>query len=815
MVPMTYADPTRCPGCRDHLPAGVDRCPHCDLLVRHALAQQLFATLTRADRLVAQLRTEHAAVPVPAAAAAAPPPPPVVPGMAPAAVAPAPGRPGLMSVPRVLLGLGALCLLVAAVIFLAVTWSWLGVGGRTVVLVGLTAGAAGLATVLLRHGLRIAAESLATVSLGLLALDVAGAESAGWLGDLPAGGPAVATGLVVAAAGVAIAIATRPPLVAPQVAAALGALVAYAGAADLSDHPLLVGHATLVVLATAWLAARRLELAVLAGSVALAGVVVWSITTVVALGTGLADPTLRGFWVVEGAGWSLLVSGVALLAPGLLLHRVPWLVAGGAGAVLLATIAATAPAIDASARTLAVVAVATTAAWVAATAVVPARARAIGVLPAAVGALLLAGLLVVTTTVAAWRWASLGGPFGVGAEARIGGPDPVTEPLVAAPAAALILGILVAGRIVRGPVSGWLPAAGLVSGVAGLATLASYPVPLAVLVAGAGVLTAASLVLGVRATTDRGRTGHGLAAFLLAATTCGLALPSAALTAAAALATLCLAVALHLLGPTPTVRVAGGIAGVPAAGLAVVAIAGWGAIDPSRVGVPLLLVLGLLALARPRPEVEVPAAFLALPATAYAVPAAGDVGGSLALHLAVAGALMTATGLLHRERRPAVAVGGVLLVLASWVRLGDLGVSAPEPYTLPLALALTGAGLWRLHRDPACGTPTALVPGLSLATVPTLLWVLDDPVSLRALLLGAACVGLAVGGAALRWSAPLGVGAIVGTVLVVRELAPYAGSAPQWLWIGLAGTLLTVVGVTWERRLQEVRAAAGRLGQLR
>ncbi len=51
-----------------------------------------------------------------------------------------PRRHGLRptSVPAILLGLGALCLLVAAVIFLAVAWSWLGVGGRTAVLVGLT-----------------------------------------------------------------------------------------------------------------------------------------------------------------------------------------------------------------------------------------------------------------------------------------------------------------------------------------------------------------------------------------------------------------------------------------------------------------------------------------------------------------------------------------------------------------------------------------------------------------------------------------------------------------------------------------------------
>ena len=43
-----------------------------------------------------------------------------------------PARTGIRSssVPSILLGLGALCLLVAAVIFLSVAWSRLGVGGR-------------------------------------------------------------------------------------------------------------------------------------------------------------------------------------------------------------------------------------------------------------------------------------------------------------------------------------------------------------------------------------------------------------------------------------------------------------------------------------------------------------------------------------------------------------------------------------------------------------------------------------------------------------------------------------------------------------
>ena len=49
---------------------------------------------------------------------------------------------------------------------------------------------------------------------------------------------------------------------------------------------------------------------------------------------------------------------------------------------------------------------------------------------------------------------------------------------------------------------------------------------------------------------------------------------------------------------------------------------------------------------------------------------------------------------------------------------------------------------------------------------------------------------------------------------VRRELTPYAADVPQWVLIGIAGTLLTVVGITWEHRMRDVRYAAGYLRRL-
>src|SRR5689334_15813119 len=154
MVDMRYADPNLCPDCRSDLPSGASTCPTCALPVRHALALELFATLKRADALVAELRAVSAPVAAPVvprladappstgSATAAPPSPPALPTVLPAP-APVGSGIGLAAVPKILLGLGALCLLVAAIVFLAVSWSVLGVGGRTAVLVTLTAAAAG------------------------------------------------------------------------------------------------------------------------------------------------------------------------------------------------------------------------------------------------------------------------------------------------------------------------------------------------------------------------------------------------------------------------------------------------------------------------------------------------------------------------------------------------------------------------------------------------------------------------------------------------------------------------------------------------
>jgi drug/metabolite transporter (DMT)-like permease len=75
---------------------------------------------------------------------------------------------------------------------------------------------------------------------------------------------------------------------------------------------------------------------------------------------------------------------------------------------------------------------------------------------------------------------------------------------------------------------------------------------------------------------------------------------------------------------------------------------------------------------------------------------------------------------------------------------------------------------------------------------------------------------LVLGGARLRWTAPVVLGAAVGAVLVLRLAAPYVGDAlPRWVLIGLAGAVLIAVGATWEHRLADARQVVGYVRGLR
>ena len=841
-----YADPRRCPDCLGPIAYGTTECPHCGLPLMGETAQRLFATLTTADELLLALRRE---APVLATVGAPAPSTDTTRGSTPHNPRLNPAQPAAQrkagglsaaSVPKILLALGAGCVLVAALVFLAVTWSVMGVAGRTATLVGFTAIAGVLAGWMAQRAQRGAAEALALVTLGLLSLDVLGARSSGWFGDI--GDPAfvIVLGAVLAAAGAAAALAVRRTavtgLTGAEVVAAIGVLLVTVGVATGSwttpSADLVL--ATLVAAgATAAAYPVRLRALTLGAAVIASGA--WVYLAGDGFERAFRHDTLRELWL-QAEGWPVLVA--AAIAAGLaLLTVLPlWLrVTGLSLGTLLVGVLVVVP-VDASATpaTLAVLAtllVIGAAAWFAPRpwGLAAAAAFLVGGLWLFIGAMVLvtsATTTVVRTGAQAWS-ASPGDAVLLGPVDNQ--PAPWLLPVLVLALVAMAVTLRRALPRKEGTTGGltethltWL--SGGLAAAAG-AGLLCYELPawvtlaalLATAVGFAGwwLRTQGSLVLVTA-------TGFTAVALLLSAA-------DELLSLVALVVALATAGAVHVRSRDVMVSAGAGVLAVGALTGAVSTALVLGDVEGTFVSLVALLVLAALAVAVPHlpgsgwaagpvagRAVEVACAVAAVPVIVAGIDSAVDAATWTALYLTVAGAAASATALLCRDRRLVGWGGGALLALASWVRLWDIGVSTPEAYTLPTAVALVCVGVWHLRHRPESGTASSLSAGLGVALVPSLLWALDDPASLRALLLGAGSLVLVLAGLRLRWTAPLVWGASVGALLVLRLSAPFVDAAvPRWVLIGFAGALLITLGVTWERRLGEARALLGYVRALR
>ena len=695
-----------------------------------------------------------------------------------------------------------------------------------------------------RRGLRAAAEALALVGYGLLTLDVVGADNAGWFGDLSTSGLLAVVGAALAVTGAAGALAARRTkisgLVVGEVVGAIGVgLVVLA--IDVGDWlPLSVSLVVATLLAAgAGVALLRVRLVVAACGAGGVAVIAWTALLSYALDRiSLHDESWRSLWS-GGHPVPLLVATAIVAAPALV-DRLPVAVRVAAAAVgqTIVVYAALAPAVHleptpAMLVTLAVLVAASGAAWA-----LPRPWGLANVLTQALTGLVVLVVGLVMSVIAAARLADATDPVWAGQAGDLLAQSPGN----AAPAAWVLplclLGLLAAGWSLAkaspvlhkstGPVVDLRVAAGLLV-LSLTATVALYPVPVWVpeamlLVAGSGFT---AWWLGTSRTAPLGF------AFGFTAAAAMVSLASDWLTAVALVAMLVLAVLMHLRTLRSEVAALAGV-------LLVVTLAGsawaWGSIldaDPEWVAVAGLLVVGAVTLLAPhaparwwrcddpaeaRVGIEIGAVASSVPliVAGVALAPAAQQAEWTAVYLTVAGVVVTLMSLLRSDRRDVGWAGGLLLAMASWVRLWDLGVSAPEAYTLPSAAALVVVGVVHLRRNAEASTMTALGPGLTLALVPSLLWALNEPTDLRALLLGLGCLALVLAGAALRWTAPITLGATVGALLVIRLAAPYVADAvPRWVLLGTAGALLVALGATWERRLGEARQVVGYVRALR
>ncbi len=635
----TYADPRACPGCRAPLTSPAPSCAACGLSLTGPAPRRVFETLEHVDRLVAALYAEA---------------PATAPASAPAPARPsAPVRAGLSaaSVPRILLGLGALCLVVAAVVFLAVAWASLGVGGRTGVLGVLTVVAAGLMAWLAARDLRAGAEAFASVALGLLALDLGGAWRAGWLGAiggdtfLLVAGPVVA--VAAAAAGRWTASTPVGALVSAQVIGATAVLAASAGVPGTVDRGDAVGvlGALLVCAAGAGLG-HLLGLRVLALGAG-AGATGWWLA-LVAVGAGRLDElTLAHVWG-ELAAWPLLVA-TALVAAVAVPRRLPIevrVMAAGV-AVLLGTAVVTVVSFDESATRLALVELAVVAAYAVLATRLAGPWRWVCAAPSVVAALGLA-TSVVLLVLAALPVLLLHDPWSLGALHPLDAPDvPWSWPLLLPVGVA---GIVVTAMTVlrcagRRPRSALVPGAAVVLGALALVP-PLYGVPLLVavvaLLAVGGVLAVGGAVL------ERAEVLALATLTLLLAL--GTALASDWATAGVLAVLTAAGVALEVVPPRTWRDVGACVAPVTGAGL-VWTLGHLGGLDTEARALPVLLVLGVAVVLLPHVGREVASGVAAACAVAASVLSSGSVDQSwLAVHLTVAGVVATASSLVNADR---------------------------------------------------------------------------------------------------------------------------------------------------------------------
>jgi hypothetical protein len=819
--------PPGCPSCGAPL-SGAAACPSCELPLSGPLAyrlwqvdQQLLAISRQAESLEAE--RESLLTRLRAGETVAPPvlaPAQAWPGAAPAAAPPPWPAAGTVARPKesspaqvqnTLLTLGALLLAGAGIVFTAVTYQHLGVVGRALVLLTLTAAALWAPTRLLPRGLTASAESIAAVGVVLALLDVYALRRAGIGQEIEASSYS------------AVALAALSALLASY-SALVPVRVTRWSATVLSQLPLPLVLGRLEVspaTAGAWLAVQAgIDLAVvakvrLAKDVrallgALGGAVV--VIALMVDGQGVADHE-RATWV----GFALLAAGTGVGAWGL-----PNQVArdlSGAAVVPLLTAAAWAgarPELTDTQEPLVLTAVAVL--GLQAIGLLPRDRRlgpAAGALAVSVVSLLVEAEAVLqafmgplTWLADPWTRTATGAREALALDRSFTWDGTVVTLVVLAGAA---LAVVTAGFVLDRVVPSLVPAGVLLvlSGVTlplGLAT--SYRDALLLLLLVGGALTAVGL-----AALERLRVvaialvASGVTTMLLAASW-SLADRDATLVVLPVVAVLCAGLSLALpgvlaavalllgAGELAAVGVDQGLATDQVGGLLLAAVAVCGALS--------LVLPGLHRLAA---EVSCGAvAIAALGCAAYAP-------GWLSWVLAGSGLVALAIS-VKKDRRAVGLVGGLLLSASSWVRLADAGVTAPEPYVAPLAAAALVAGVLRRRSHPTAGSWECFGAALTVGLVPSLLKSFGDEDPTRGLLLLVVCVAIVLVGGATKQQAPLALGAVVGALDALWLIAPYANELPRWVLLAGLGLLLVVVGATYEARLRDVRALRERFDEL-
>ena len=144
-------------------------------------------------------------------------------------------------------------------------------------------------------------------------------------------------------------------------------------------------------------------------------------------------------------------------------------------------------------------------------------------------------------------------------------------------------------------------------------------------------------------------------------------------------------------------------------------------------------------------------------------------------------------------------LGGVVLTIGLFGHLQMSGVTASEPFVLPVAAQLLVAGWFARQRHPEVSSWIAYVPAVALAGGAALAERVGGGAGWHALVAGAVGVAAVALGGWRKLSGPMVVGTALVAVVAVRESLSALAGVPTWAWLGLGGTLLLVVAVVLER----------------
>lgn len=158
-------------------------------------------------------------------------------------------------------------------------------------------------------------------------------------------------------------------------------------------------------------------------------------------------------------------------------------------------------------------------------------------------------------------------------------------------------------------------------------------------------------------------------------------------------------------------------------------------------------------------------------------------------------------------------------ILFSLFAFGSPNVEPIEVFTVPMAAGLIGAGLITLHRQPEARSWRTLGVGLVLLTLPSLLFDFGENELWRVIALGLVAVGLIVWGATRKLQAPLVVGSIVIAIHGIAQLWPWIRDLYEatewWLWAGIAGVVLILLAIRYEKQKIAMRKAFVAIKSLR